>query len=388
MCLEFVLCCLFFTGVFGDAGEVTVSVMEGDSLTLHTEDTEIKRHVTIKWKYGPREMVIAEVNGRVPSFSTYDGDHERFKDRLKLDYETGDLTITDIRPDHSGLYKLQVISNRVSYKKYIVTVYASLPVPVISRDSSQCLSPERTSVSNCSVLCSVMNVSHGVSLSWYKEKSLLSSINVSDLNIRLSLPLEVEYQDTNTYRCVINNPITNITQHLDINQLCHPKSACLPVPVISRDSSQCSSSSVSNCSLSCSVLNVTDVSLSWYKGNRLLSSISVSDLNIRLSLPLEVEYQDANTYSCVVNNSVTSQTQHVGPDVCRPCSGRVHCCGFTEIVIRLVISSLVVVATVAVLVYDVRSSGDGQKKSRSHQSNAVESHALTLVLEINAQESH
>ncbi|XP_056614280.1 uncharacterized protein LOC130429632 isoform X2 [Triplophysa dalaica] len=357
MCLEFVLCCLFFTGVFGDAGEVTVSVMEGDSLTLHTEDTEIKRHVTIKWKYGPREMVIAEVNGRVPSFSTYDGDHERFKDRLKLDYETGDLTITDIRPDHSGLYKLQVISNRVSYKKYIVTVY-------------------------------VMNVSHGVSLSWYKEKSLLSSINVSDLNIRLSLPLEVEYQDTNTYRCVINNPITNITQHLDINQLCHPKSACLPVPVISRDSSQCSSSSVSNCSLSCSVLNVTDVSLSWYKGNRLLSSISVSDLNIRLSLPLEVEYQDANTYSCVVNNSVTSQTQHVGPDVCRPCSGRVHCCGFTEIVIRLVISSLVVVATVAVLVYDVRSSGDGQKKSRSHQSNAVESHALTLVLEINAQESH
>ncbi|XP_057181761.1 carcinoembryonic antigen-related cell adhesion molecule 2-like isoform X2 [Triplophysa rosa] len=355
--------------------------MEGESLTLHTEDTEIKRHVEIMWKYGPREMLIAEVDRRVPSFSTYNGDHERFKDRLKLDYQTGDLTIRDIRQDHSGLYKVQVISNRVSHKKYNVIVYARLPVPVISRDSSQCSSSGSLS-SKCVVLCSVMNVTH-VSLSWYKENSLLSSISVSDLNIRLSLPLEVEYQDTNTYRCVINNPITNHTQHLNSTQLCHPSSACLPVPVISRDSSQCSS--VSNCSLSCSVLNVTDVSLSWYKGNHLLFSTSVSDLNIRLSLPLEVEYQDTNPYSCVVNNSVKSQTQHVSPDVCRPCSDRVHCCGFTEAVIRLVISTLVGVATVAVLVYDVRSSGDGQKRSQSPQSNAVESHALTSVLETNAQ---
>ncbi|KAK7126493.1 hypothetical protein R3I94_017846 [Phoxinus phoxinus] len=69
-------------------------------------------------------------------------------------------------------------------KSFNLTVYSRLPVPVIRRDSSNCSS----SSSNCSLLCSVVNV---------------------------------EYQDKNTYSCVLNNPISNQTTHLDIHTLCH-----------------------------------------------------------------------------------------------------------------------------------------------------------------------
>ncbi|KAL1251989.1 hypothetical protein QQF64_019785 [Cirrhinus molitorella] len=57
-----------------------------------------------------------------------------------------------------------------------------------------------------------------------------------------------------------------------------------------------------------------------------------------------VEYQDKNSYSCVLNNPISNQTQHLDTSkLCHTCSDSVdsvHCCGSTEAVIRLVLSAL------------------------------------------------
>ncbi|KAG1929408.1 hypothetical protein F2P79_022963 [Pimephales promelas] len=195
------------TRVFGVDAVKSVSVTEGESVTLNT-DTEIQKDELILWRTGHNSL-IAKIKGDI---------FERFRDRLTLNEKTGSLTITNTRTTDSGLYRVISTRSKMPLNTFNLTIYARLPVPVISRNCSVLrLSP------NCSVVCSssVLSVCDAT-LSWYAGMSVLSSISVCDLSISLSLPLDVEYQDNNTYSCVINNPVRNQTTHLDINTLCQP----------------------------------------------------------------------------------------------------------------------------------------------------------------------
>ncbi|XDV23504.1 hypothetical protein PO909_028062 [Leuciscus waleckii] len=188
--------------------------MEGDSVLLHHNVTEIQQNDIIELKFGANNSLIAKIRRKELIF-IFDDPDGRFRDRLKLDDQTGSLTITNTTTEHAGVYQLLINGAKLTSIRLNVSVYARLPVPVISRTCSS------SSSLNCSLVCSSVLNASDVTLSWYKGISVLSSISVCDLSISLSLPLEVEYQDKNTYSCVLNNPISNQTTHLDINTLCH-----------------------------------------------------------------------------------------------------------------------------------------------------------------------
>uniref|UniRef100_A0A673LDX0 Ig-like domain-containing protein n=1 Tax=Sinocyclocheilus rhinocerous TaxID=307959 RepID=A0A673LDX0_9TELE len=227
--------CMFVTKFYTDETYEMISVMEGDSVTLNTDVTELHRDDLVMWTFRLQnsETCIAEIYKQTISIYNNKDNNERFRGRLQIDEQTGSLTITNINKLHSGLYKLQIISGGVKYKSFNLAVYAFLPVPVISDFPQNPSVSERSSVFRCSLLCSAVNVSD-VTLSWYKGNSLLSSISVSDLSISLSLPLEIECLD-DSYSCVVAYSFTNQNEHLNITQLCLPCSGTSRASITTTD---------------------------------------------------------------------------------------------------------------------------------------------------------
>ncbi|XP_051763300.1 uncharacterized protein LOC127519777 isoform X4 [Ctenopharyngodon idella] len=100
-----------------------VSVKEGDSVTFHT-GVQTNQQEVIKWYFN--DIRIAEITGDL-SYGCTDvrcnEGTERFRDRLKLDHQTGSLTITNTRNTDSGVYELRSISSSDSTDKtFNVTV--------------------------------------------------------------------------------------------------------------------------------------------------------------------------------------------------------------------------------------------------------------------------
>ncbi|XDV24000.1 hypothetical protein PO909_028315, partial [Leuciscus waleckii] len=152
--------------------------MEGDSVTLNSDLTKIHEDDDILWKFGAKKSLIAKISLGKKIFSTFnDVPDGRFRDRLKLDHESGSLIITNTTTEHAGDYKLEINGAKLTSKTFSVSVYAPLVTPNITRDCTSSSSPS----SNCSLVCSSV--------------------------------LNVEYQDKNTYSCVLNNPISNQTTH-------------------------------------------------------------------------------------------------------------------------------------------------------------------------------
>ncbi len=100
-----------FLGISGAGSDgVSVSVMEGDSVTLNT-GVKTNQQEKIEWYFNRNRIAYISNEG-----------NERFRDRLEVIHQTGSLTIMNTRTTDSGVYKLVIIKGSDSEKIFNVTV--------------------------------------------------------------------------------------------------------------------------------------------------------------------------------------------------------------------------------------------------------------------------
>ncbi|XP_067255486.1 uncharacterized protein [Chanodichthys erythropterus] len=108
----------------------SVSETEGNPVSLQT-DTKTHRKELIVWRFGDEGKLIAKHDLEAKSLRLYDDPDERFRDRLKLDNQTGSLIITNVRITDSGVYKVKISSNNQTLNKRFVVTLSAVPVPAL-----------------------------------------------------------------------------------------------------------------------------------------------------------------------------------------------------------------------------------------------------------------
>ncbi len=101
---------------------MSVFLKKGDSVTLHT-GVKTNQQEKIKWYFN--DFHIAEISGVQSKICTDVQCKERFRDRLKLDHQTGSLTIMNTTITDSGNYTQQIINSTDRTKIFSVSVYGN-----------------------------------------------------------------------------------------------------------------------------------------------------------------------------------------------------------------------------------------------------------------------
>ncbi|XP_058615625.1 uncharacterized protein LOC131529762 [Onychostoma macrolepis] len=347
-----------------------------NSVTLNSGVTEMKDDDLIQWRFGNENTLIAEINKQGNSMTVYDGVLDgRFRDRLKLDNKTGSLTITNTTTEDTGVYELR--SNRVG-KLFLLIVYVEI------------LTKEGESVTINSGLTEIMD-NDVIQWRFGPEITLIAGINkqadrmtvyddVLDGRFRDRLKLDkqtgsltitnITIQHTGDYVLLMNHMI--IQYFLTVYD---------EILVMKRDS----------VTLNSGLTEIMDEDeIQWRFGpeitliaeiNKRADSITVHDdvLDERFRDRLKLDKQ---TGSLTITNI---RTEHTGRYVLLIFGSKPslkafsvsvydseHCCGSAEAVIRLVLSALVGVATVVLLVYDIRSRRAEQDQAHIHTSESIE----------------
>ncbi|XP_050951376.1 uncharacterized protein LOC127154042 [Labeo rohita] len=155
-------------------GSDEVSVKEGvDSVTLHT-DVERNQQKDIIWRFN--DSLIAEISGDLSYICSdiqCNTNTERFRGRLKLDNQTGSLTITNINTTDSGIFKLQIINNN----SRSIQRNVSITVTGVSADEQEKMKRKSVKEGESVTLDTIVIISKPNNLLWLFNETCIAEIN-------------------------------------------------------------------------------------------------------------------------------------------------------------------------------------------------------------------
>ncbi|XP_043078596.1 uncharacterized protein LOC122327355 isoform X2 [Puntigrus tetrazona] len=176
----FLLLCAFVAGVQTD----DVSMMEGNSVTLHTGLKTRGKHTKIKWYFN--DIPIAQSKGSWSKLFINAQCDGLFRDRLKLNNHTGDLTVTDIKTSNAGHYRLQIIRKSSNIQKMFIVAVQGVSALVkedvlVQEGESVTLDP---GVKNPSDM-----------MTWYFNDTLIAEINGNQSYICTDIQCDERFGD-------------------------------------------------------------------------------------------------------------------------------------------------------------------------------------------------
>ncbi|XP_058496819.1 uncharacterized protein LOC131467108 [Solea solea] len=127
-------------------------------------------------------------------------------DRILWNKSTGLFTLTGLQRNNTGDYFITFPNDGIP-SAFKLKVYASVPVPAVTRES--------VSADSCTLLCSV-DAAEETTLSWNRDEQIVNSSSSA-----LPLPLTVQLQDfSSQYNCVAENPAERKSHALTVETLC------------------------------------------------------------------------------------------------------------------------------------------------------------------------
>ncbi|XDV24074.1 hypothetical protein PO909_028352, partial [Leuciscus waleckii] len=161
--------------------------MEGDSVTLNS-GVQTNQQDRVRWYYN--DIRIAQITGDQSKICTDVQCNERFRDRLKLDHQTGSLIITNIRNTDDGVYQLKTISDSSDSEKiFTVSVHG---VSAAEREKMK-----RKSVNEGESVTldpGVINNPNDLMM-WYSDDTLLAEITGDQSKICTDVQCKERFRD-------------------------------------------------------------------------------------------------------------------------------------------------------------------------------------------------